>query len=207
MSVLCENKAELLRKPAPWVIIISIMLGNGGIFCWYSYVSKVITDVSGFAPEHLSGIMMCAGLGMVFGNFVSGKLADRYSPQAIAIATQGFAAFALLMIFFLAHYPFLSLIFMFICTSCLFALSAPQQLLIIRHSRGGEMLGASFAQAGFNMGNAVGAYLGGIPVTKGLGYEYTALPGVVLSLSGFALLYWFYHNIGRHRPKKTVKAA
>lgn len=147
MSVLCENKAELLRKPAPWVIIISIMLGNGGIFCWYSYVSKVMTDVSGFAPEHLSGIMMCAGLGMVFGNFVSGKLADRYSPQAIAIATQGFAAFALLMIFFLAHYPFLSLIFMFICTSCLFALSAPQQLLIIRHSRGGEMLGASFAQA------------------------------------------------------------
>ena len=67
----------------------------------------------------------------------------------------------------------------------LFAVSAPQQLLLLRNSRGGEMMGAACVQVAFNLGNAIGAYAGGLPIDAGLGYRYPALVGVFIVLIGF----------------------
>lgn len=64
-----------------------------------------------------------------------------------------------------------------VCTACLFGVSAPQQLLLLRFSKGGEMMGAALVQVAFNLGNAVGAYCGGLPITYGLPYNYPALVG------------------------------
>ncbi len=74
---------------------------------------------------------------------------------------------------------------MCLCTACLFAISSPQQVSIIRYSQGGEMLGAGGVQIAFNLGNALGAYIGGIVLHHG--YSYPALFGLPLVLSGFIL--------------------
>lgn len=58
---------------------------------------------------------------------------------------------------------------MVLCTGCLFCVSSPQQLLILENSRGGEMLGAALVQVAFNLGNALGAYCGGLPIDHGWG--------------------------------------
>ena len=90
---------------------------------------------------------------------------------------------------------------MCLCTTCLFALSSPQQILLIRHSKGGEMLGAASVQVAFNLGNAIGAYCGGLPLQAGMGYQYPALVGAPFALIGFTLLTIFY----RKYEKKTLK--
>ena len=51
------------------------MLGNGGVFCWYSYINPLLTHVSGFRPESITLLMVLAGFGMVVGNLVSGSYA------------------------------------------------------------------------------------------------------------------------------------
>ena len=79
---------------------------------------------------------------------------------------------------------------MTLCTAGLFAVSSPEQVLIIRVAPGGEMLGGAAVQIAFNLGNAIGAYLGGLVVTGG--YRYPALAGVPLTLMGFFLFYIFY---------------
>lgn len=79
----------------------------------------------------------------------------------------------------------------FVCSFCLFALSAPQQILIVEVSKGGEVLGSSLAPLAFTLGNAIGATVGGLPVENGLGYEYTALSGVGFAIIGFILLMFF----------------
>jgi len=61
------------------------------------------------------------------------------------------------------------------------ALGPPVQMLLIEHSREAEMLGSSLGQSGFNVGNAAGAFLGGIPLT--LGYSYVAPQWVAASLA------------------------
>ncbi len=187
-----RGQFRFLKTLPPWILFSAILLGNGGIFCWYSYVSPFMTNTSGFDTSSMTGIMVLAGLGMVIGNYISGKLSDKYSPAKIAYSTQGIVGIILLLIFAFSSYPWISLLLMCICTAGLFALSAPQQILLNENSHGGQMLGATLAQVAFNLGNALGAYTGGFVVNQGYSYEFTALPGVFFAFTGYLLLLWFY---------------
>ncbi|MCO6515348.1 MAG: MFS transporter, partial [Snodgrassella sp.] len=129
-----------------------------------------------------------------------GRLSDRYTPGQVAASLQGLAAVALLLIFLFASTGWLSATLMCLCTFCLFAVSAPQQLLLLRHSPGGALLGAASVQMAFNLGNAIGSYGGGLAISHHWGYQYPALLGVPLTLFGCACLLWFhrrYENQGQ----------
>ena len=185
-----RGQFRFLRRPAPWFVLGATALGNGGVFCWYSYINPLLTDVSGFSSESITSLMVLAGFGMVAGNLISGRLSDRYTPGRVAMTVQGALCLVLLLIFFLSPNPWCSAILMTLCTAGLFAVSSPEQVLIIRVAPGGEMLGGAAVQMAFNLGNAVGAYAGGLVV--GYGYQYTALLGVPFALLGFLLCYVFY---------------
>lgn len=189
-----KGQFKFLKSPAPWLIIGATMLGNGGVFCWYSYINPLLTNVSGFAPSSITALMILAGFGMVVGNLIGGRMSDRYTPGRVAAFVQGITCVTLLLIFFLAGISWLSVLLMCLCTGCLFALSSPQQVLLIRHSKGGELLGAASVQVGFNLGNAIGAYSGGLALQAGLGYQYPALIGVPFAFVGFLLLTLFYRK-------------
>lgn len=187
-----RGQFKIFKSPAPWLLILAVIMGNGGIFCWYSYINPLLVNVSGIMPKYVSLLMILAGAGMCIGNLLGGKLSDKFSPSLVAGTTQLIACGALMLIFFLSSNPYISVILMIICTGCLFAVSSPQQMLLIKNSKGGELLGASSSQISFNLGNAMGAYIGGIPVSHGLGYEFTALPGAIFAFIGFVTLFYFY---------------
>lgn len=185
-----KGQFRFLKTPAPWLILGATALGNGGVFCWYSYINPLLTNVSGFRPESITLLMVLAGFGMVVGNLVSGRLSDKYTPGKVGTVVQGMICVVLLLIFFLSPNPWLSALLMALCTAGLFAVSSPEQILIIRVSPGGEMLGAAFVQVAFNLGNAIGAYVGGLAVSEG--YRYPALVGVPFALLGFILFFIFF---------------
>lgn len=189
-----RGQFRFLKSPAPWLLILATMLGNGGIFCWYSYINPLLTHVSGFPVHKISGLMVLAGIGMVVGNLVSGRLSDRFSPGRVAASVQSLACVLLVLIFFFARIPLLSVLLMCFCTASLFALSSPQQVLLLRFSQGGQFLGAASAQVAFNLGNAIGAFAGGLPLEAGLSYRYTALVGAPFALVGFVLLLVFFRK-------------
>ncbi len=185
-----KGQFRFLRKPAPWLILGATALGNGGVFCWYSYINPMLTEVSGFSAESITPLMVLAGFGMVAGNLISGRLSDRFTPGRVGMVVQGLICVTLLLIFFLSPYPWCAALLMALCTAGLFAVSSPEQVLMIRVAPGGEMLGGAAVQMAFNLGNAVGAYVGGLAVSGG--YRYPALSGVPFALVGFALFYVFY---------------
>ena len=196
-----KGQFAFLRNRAPWLIILATMFGNGGIFCMYSYVSPLMIRVAGFSPEAMTLVILLAGLGMFVGNLVSGGLSDRYTPERVARFAQGIAVVALALILFLAANRWAALTLTVVCTTMLFAVSSPQQVLILENALGGQMLGAALIQVAFNLGNALGAYCGGLPIEYGLGYEYSALPGVGFALLGFVMLTLFVRRYGRRRPQ------
>lgn len=185
-----KGQFRFLKTPAPWLILGATALGNGGVFCWYSYITPLLTNVSGFSAESVTALMVLAGFGMVVGNLVSGRLSDKYTPGKVGMVVQGMICIVLLMIFFLSPNPWCSAILMALCTAGLFAVSSPEQVLIIRVAPGGEMLGGACVQMAFNLGNAVGAYVGGLALSGG--YRYPALAGVPFALTGFILFIVFY---------------
>ena len=68
-----KGQFRFLRNLAPWLVLASVMLGNGGIFCWYSYVSPLMIHTSGFTEENLTLVIMLAGFGMFAGNILGGE--------------------------------------------------------------------------------------------------------------------------------------
>ena len=193
-----RGQFRFLKTTAPWLLLGATLLGNGGTFAWYSYVTPLLTHEAGFPAHTITFLMILAGFGMVVGNLTGGRLADRYTPGKVAAVAQGTIGLSLLLIFFFAGMSWVTVILMCVCTACLFAVSSPQQVLLIRYSKGGEMLGAASAQVAFNLGNAIGAYAGGLPLQAGLDYRYPALVGVPFAVVGCLLLVIFSRKFERH---------
>lgn len=76
-----KGQFRFLKTGAPWLILGATMLGNGGVFCWYSYINPLLTKVSGFSTESITLLIVLAGFGMVVGNLLGGKLSDKYTPR------------------------------------------------------------------------------------------------------------------------------
>lgn len=185
-----KGQFRFLKNPAPWLILFATMFGNGGVFSFYSYITPLMTRVAGFNPSVMSLLMVLAGAGMCIGNMFGGRLSDKFHPGSVASTTQGINTCILLTIFAVSPFVpgYATAALMFLCTTCFFAIQAPEQLLLLNNSRGGEMMGAACIQIAFNLGNAVGAFLGGLPLEHGMGYQYPALVGAGISFIGFLSL-------------------
>ncbi len=190
-----KGQFKFLKSITPWLLLIAITMGNSALFCELSYINPLLTRVSGFDVKYMSVLMFVSGLGMYFGNLFAGKLSDKYTPAHVSEYTQLTSFIALLLLFFFAKVQILAVILIFVCSFCLFALSAPQQILIVEVAKGGEVLGASLAPLAFTLGNAIGAVAGGLPIEHGLGYEFAPLAGIGFALIGFILLEIFRKRI------------
>ncbi len=187
-----RSQFRFLHNRAPWLILAATVFGNGGIFAWYSYINPMLTQVSGFSEALVSPLMILAGLGMVVGNAFGGPLSDRFKAGQVDALIQGFIALCLLLMFFVADYRWAAVALMFITTMGLFAISAPQQTLIVRHAPGGELLGGASIQMAFNLGNALGAQAGVLPMRFGVvDYHDPALIGAGITLIGCLCMVYF----------------
>lgn len=196
-----RGQFKFLKSKAPWLILWATALGNGGVFAWYSYINPLLVNVSGFSSKAITPLMILAGAGMVLGNLFGGRMSSYFFPGKVASTLQIFMTLSLVGIFFLATNPTISVILMCIVTFGLFGVSSPQQFLIIKHAPGGEMLGAAGIQIAFNLGNAIGAYLGGIPINRGMSEEYSALIGACLTFIGFLVFHYFNQNYSKENEK------
>ena len=187
-----KSELGVFRLWEPWLIILMTAIGTGGLFAWISYIAPLMTDVSHFSANTVSYIMILAGLGMVVGNIIGGKLADKMEPVKACTILLISMAVVLVLIFFFSSYQALSLCFTFVAAALSIALATPIQMLMIRTATEGELIGAAATQAAFNIGNALGALFGGWPIAAGFGYNSPSLVGAGMALAGivFARILW-----------------
>jgi DHA1 family arabinose polymer transporter-like MFS transporter len=189
-----KKDLKIFRKPGLWMALAITSIGTGGFFAWFSYIAPLLTELSRFAPGQIPMIMTVVGVGMTVGVTAGGRLADRFAPiHAIVILLSSMTVLLLLNGLLASSQPAM-LVLAFLTGANALALGPPIQMLLIDHSREAEMLGSSLGQSGFNIGNATGAFLGGIPLTLGFSYAAPqwvaaglALTGVLLSLGMLAM--------------------
>ncbi|WP_315814753.1 MFS transporter [Paraflavitalea speifideaquila] len=178
---------KVFKQKDIWLIIGISSIGTGGLFAWISYIAPLMTEVAGFGSGRISSIMIIAGLGMAAGNFVGGRLADKFSPLKTTSMLLLTMIGALLIVSVVSYYKLPAIVMTFLTGAIAFAVIAPMQMLMIRAAKGAEMLASSALQASANMGNALGAYLGGLPIAAGFGYTSPEYVGAGLALTGFIL--------------------
>ena len=184
---------KIFRKPNLWLALGITSIGTGGFFAWLSYIAPLLTEVTRFHANMIPLIMTVVGVGMTAGVHFGGKLADSMAPlRAIVVLLISMVALLCLNAV-LAGSQVAMVVLAFLVGANALALGPPIQMLLIEHSREAEMLGSSLGQSGFNIGNATGAFLGGIPLTLGFSYASPqwvaaglALCGVVLALAMLA---------------------
>lgn len=191
---------RFMKHLAPWLIVLATIFGNGGIFCWYSYISPTLTQLAGVPVAALTVMMVLAGTGMVIGNIVGGELSDRFGPGRTGKALEIAIFVSLVVIALTADIKWCLVPLMVVACGCLFAVSPPQQVLLLRFSKGGELMGGAMVQLAFNLGNAIGAWLGGLPIVEHnpATYHYPAAIGAVMAVCGIICYVVFCKRYAEH---------
>jgi DHA1 family arabinose polymer transporter-like MFS transporter len=179
-----KKQMQLFKKVEAWLVILITAIGVGGLFCWISYIAPLLTDISGFNAAYVPYILILAGAGMVVGNIVGGKLADTFPPDKTLITLFFIMALDLAMVFLFSYNPYVSLLLVFTTGFVSFTFIASIQMLMIQIAVGAEMIASAAIQASFNIGNALGAFLGGLPLIAGFSYASPNLIGIGMSLMG-----------------------
>lgn len=175
---------QVLKRGELWMVVLLTTIGTGGFFAWYSYIAPLITNVSGHPESMVSYVMILAGIGMVIGNLLGAKLAERFSPINAVVISLILMVIALVSNTLFADGKIAVLVLTFIISILAFCLATPIQMAMITTAKGSEMLGSSLNQSAFNMGNASGAYFAGIPIALGYGITSATLVGAAMAASG-----------------------
>ena len=194
-----REEMSFFKRYEAWLLIAITSIGTGGLFSWISYIAPLMTNVAHFSAENVPYILILAGVGMLVGNFIGGKLADSFPPAIACVICLFSIAACLVVDYLVASNQILTLVMTFVTGAITFTLAAPIQILMIRTANEAEMLGASVSQAAFNIGNALGAFWGGLPIAAGLGYASPLLVGTVMALFGVGLTFMLIREQKRQR--------
>lgn len=180
---------EFFTRKQVWLTMTAGAVGFGGLFAVYSYIATTVTDVGGLSEATVPVFLLAFGLGMTFGTWVGGELADWSVFRALIWSSV--AAVGVMFAFWaLAPYGWWLLPVVFLTTAIGSVTVTNLQLRLMDVAGNAVTLGAAMNHAALNVANALGAWLGGIVIAAGHGYRAPALVGAALSMAGVAMLLW-----------------
>lgn len=174
-----------LARPQVWLTLAVAGIGFGGVFCVYSYIKPVLTDVAGLAVDRVPPVLTLFGVGAVVGNLVGAYLSDRALVRTIG-GTLLYSAVLLAVFGTLAHGVPSALAGVFLLGT-LIALGPSLQIRLMDVAGDAQSLAAALNHSAFNFANALGAWLGGVAIAVGWGLASLGWVGAALSLGGFTV--------------------
>ena len=178
--------AAMARRPV-LLGLLTTVLGYAGVFAVFTYIAPLLTQGVGFKATAVSPILLVFGAGLVGGNLLGGRLADRHLVPTVLGSLIVLAAVLGLMTFAL-HSRVATVIFVGLLGAAAFATVAPLQMWVLDKAQGaGQSLASSFNIAAFNLGNALGAWLGGIVIAYGPGLGAITWVAALLPLAALGV--------------------
>lgn len=181
--------AELgaFRSARFWLVIVAAAFSLAGFFTVYSYVAEAVVREASMSQAFIPLALTTVGIGMTLGNIFGGWAADK-NLQRTAIAGVSTFLGALLLFWLTAAQPVMLFVSLFLIGFTSSTFTPAVQSLLIKAAGRAKLLGASMNHSAFNIGNSIGAWLGGIVIAGGLGYLAPGLFGALASSIGLVLL-------------------
>lgn len=186
VRALLAEETVAFRRPVLWVALATTAAFQAAVFGTFAYLAPVLTDVGGIAESDVAGVLMVFGLGTVLGVTLGGRFADRnmLGNVMISLLALGVALLALRLVAPLGGPAVVAAVFLF--GAAAFSIASALNARVLLHAGDAPTLAAAVNVSAFNVGNAVGPWLGGAVIAAGMGYLapiWVSLGLVVLALA------------------------
>ncbi|SAL52272.1 MFS transporter [Caballeronia humi] len=198
------HEVRVLKEPQVWLALAMTVLGFGGVFVVFTYIAPILEQVGGFSPRGVTFVLVLFGIGLTVGNTIGGKLADRaLMPSLMGILI----ALALIMAVFAttSHSQTGTIVTIFIWGIAAFATVPPLQTRVVEKAKHAPNLASTLNIGAFNVGNAGGAWLGGVVLEHG--HALDSLPWVAAAVAVLALAVTWYAGRLDARPSVVRRNA
>ena len=197
-----EVRRELraLTRPDVLIALLTTVLGASAMFALYTYVSPVLTTLADASDGFVTLALVLIGLGFTFGNWLGGRVADWSLDGATAIFLGALAAIMLVAPLTLGS-QIGAATTLFVWGAAAFAIVPPVQMRVMQAATGAPGLASSVNIGAFNLGNAIGAALGGAVIAADLGYAAVPVVGGLTAATGLALVW-----LGRRQTNIACEA-
>jgi len=194
------------KRPAVWFALLTGAFGFGGLFAVYTYISPLATEVAGTPERFVPVALIVLGIGTMIGNIVGGRMADRDAMTAV-FWLFGALSFALLTLALLARTIPGLLLGLFLVGLAASAISPAIQTRLMDVAGDSQTMAAAVNHAALNIGNSLGAFLGGIVIAAGWGYVAPTWVGLALCAPGvaFAFAGWLVTRANSRRKAQPGK--
>jgi len=162
-------EVRIFRRSQVWISVLLSVLTFGSVIGAFTYIAFVLTDVTHFAASTVPWLLVLFGVGTFIGNLVGGKLADR-SLSGSLIATVALLTVVLVVFALTAHSTVMTLVSLVLLGAVGLATAPGLQTRVMTYAEDAPTLASGANIAALNIGNAIGAWIGGLAIAAGLGY-------------------------------------
>ncbi|MFE2560102.1 Cmx/CmrA family chloramphenicol efflux MFS transporter [Streptomyces sp. NPDC059352] len=175
-----KRETAIYRDRQVLLAIAVTALAAGGVFCAFSYLAPLLTDVSGLGESWVSGVLALFGIGAVVGTAIGGRVADAH---LFGVLLSGIAASTVLLVALalLAPSPVATITLTFLLGVSAFYTAPALNARMFNVAGAAPTLAGATTTAAFNLGNTGGPWLGGTVIDAGLGYASTAWAGAAMT--------------------------
>jgi MFS transporter, DHA1 family, inner membrane transport protein len=180
-----RHEVRALRSTQVVLAMVMTVFGFGGVFAAITYLSPMMTTVTGFTDTGVTWLLVLFGIGMVAGNLVGGRLADK-ALMPMLLTTLTALAVVLGIFVFTAHAKIPAAVTVTLIGALGFATVPPLQKRVLDQASDAPTLASALNVGAFNLGNALAAFIAGRTIAAGLGYTSASWVGAALAAGGLA---------------------
>jgi DHA1 family inner membrane transport protein len=169
-----KHEFHAVIRPQVQLVLALSTLSSISLFCVFTYIAPILEQVTHLSPIAVTRVLVVFGVGITLGNLMGGRLAD-WKPMPTIVGGIGLLILIFLSMPLLEPKMIPAVVMVFVWGFVHFAAGAPLQARIVEQAKGAPNLASTLNQGAFNLGNAIGASLGGIMLTEGVGYRFLSL--------------------------------
>lgn len=180
-----KHEFHAALRPQVQLVLTLSTLSSIALFCVFTYIAPILEQVTHLSPSAVTRVLVVFGVGITVGNLLGGRLADwKQMPVLLTGFILLIGIFLAMPLFEMSVAPAVVMVFVWGCVH--FATGSPLQARIVEQAKGAPNLASTLNQGAFNLGNALGASLGGIMLTQGISYRFLSFGSA--SVASVALL-------------------
>jgi DHA1 family inner membrane transport protein len=187
-GVLVEIRV-LGRGPVLAALALTV-IGSSAMFTVFTYIAPILSSETQASTAFITAMLVLYGIGLTLGNMWGGKAADRSVDRTLIVSL---SALILVLLAFtvLMRWPLPAAVAIFIWGIASFAIVPPLQMRVMEAAKAAPNLASAVNIGAFNLGNAIGAALGGAVINAGLGYPAISLAGAAMAGLGLLMVLGF----------------